>query len=125
MYGMTDVDFPKWLLDQRNAQGWTQSELARAAGVSRQVISDYEGYKRKYFDEDILKGIARALKMPAEVVFRAAGLLDAKPESDEWIEEMSHKISLLPPSSRGVISKLLDALLEESQPQTKPIKSKA
>lgn len=96
MSAMTDNDFPKWLKEKREANSWSQSEFARVAGISRQVVSDYEGYKRKYFDEDILRKIARALKLPAETVFREAGKLDAEPGIDPWAEEMNHKMKLLP-----------------------------
>lgn len=108
MSTMTDMDFPKWLEKQRTLQGWSQSDLARAAGISRQVVSDYEGYKRKYFDESILKKIARAFKLPAETVFRVAGILDKKEDIDEWVEQMNHKIILLPLSARPIAEKLLD-----------------
>ena len=127
MSSMKDIDFPKWLEKQRKTKGWSQSDLARTAGISRQVVSDYEGYKRKYFDEDILKKIARAFKLPAELVFRAAGLLDAEPDTDEWVEQMNHKINLLPHSARPIAEKLLDALITETKPApaTKKAKSKA
>ncbi len=127
MSTMTDIDFPKWLEKQRKDKGWTQSDLSRAAGISRQVVSDYEGYKRKYFDEDILKKIARAFKLPAETVFRAAGLLDAKPDTDDWVETMNHKMKLLPPAMRPIAEKLLNSLIEEPQPSPsiKKAKSKA
>lgn len=116
MSAMTDNDFPKWLKEKREAKSWSQSEFARAAGISRQVVSDYEGYKRKYFDEDILRKIARALKLPAETVFRAAGKLDAEVGIDPWTEEMNHKMKLLPPSMRPIAEKLLNSLLEDVKP---------
>ncbi len=125
MSAMTDIDFPKWLEKQRTDRDWSQSELSRVAGVSRQVISDYEGYKRKYFDEDILNKLARAFKLPPELVFRAAGLMDPAIESDTWVEEMNHKIKLLSPSARPMAERLLNALLEEAQPSTKKAKSRA
>lgn len=128
MSTMTDTDFPKWLESKRKDRGWTQSDLSRAAGISRQVVSDYEGYKRKYFDEDILKKIARALKLPAETVFRAAGILDKTIDTDEWVEMMDHKMKLLEHSKRSMAERLLDALLEEEpKPASagKKIKAKA
>ena len=116
MSTMTDTNFPKWLEQQRNEKGWSQSDLSRAAGISRQVISDYEGYKRKFFDEDILKKIARAFKMPPEHVFRMAGLLPQKADTDEWVEEMNHKMGLLDHAKRPMAERLLNALLEEDKP---------
>lgn len=48
MSAMTDNDFPKWLKEKREANSWSQSEFARVAGISRQVVSDYEGYNMKF-----------------------------------------------------------------------------
>lgn len=114
-----DKEFPIWLRDQRIDRGWSQSDLARTANINRQVISDYEGFKRKNYDETILRKIARALKLPPEQVFRAAGLLPPKPEEDPWVEEMSHKINLVPASSRGIVGRFLDSVIEDEDEERK------
>jgi len=87
---MDKMDFPQWLIEQRNSRGWSQSDLSRFADVSRQVISDYEGYKRKYFDEGILTKIARAFKFPPEEVFRAAGILPPVPVKSAKLSVMDY-----------------------------------
>lgn len=119
---LMDIDFPRWLTAQREAKGWSQSEFARAANVSRQVISDYEGYKRKYFDETILRKIAHALKKPPEEVFREAGLLPPAPNEDPWIKEQEYKLRMISPKNRGIAGKLIDTLVqgEESEIRPKP-----
>lgn len=64
---------------------------------------------------ETLKAIARSLKLSNETVFRAAGLLPPKPEEDQWVDEQSHKLSLLTPDKRSIAEKLLNALLEEDK----------
>ncbi len=106
------IDFPQWLIKERSDRGWSQSDLARTADISRQVVSDYEGYKRKYFDEEILVKIARAFELPPEMVFRVAGLLPAKPNIDEETEELNHLIDQLPADKKSIARSILKALLE-------------
>lgn len=91
-----DIDFPRWLAEQRKERGWSQSDLARAAGIDRQLISAYEGYKRKYFDETILQKIAKGFKLPTETVYRAAGFLAPEKEENEKIAEIKHLMEDLP-----------------------------
>jgi len=115
------MNFADWLLNELAKKKWSQSDLAKHSGLTKQAIGNY--VSGRVPSRDALIVIAKALKIPIEIIFDA---VDGKvSENDAWVEEMSHKISLLPPSSRGVVSKLLDALLEESQLQTKTIKSKA
>jgi transcriptional regulator with XRE-family HTH domain len=92
-----DIDFPRWLAEQRKERGWSQADLARAARISPQVVSDYEGYKRKYFDETILQKIAKGFKIPVETVYRAAGFLPPATEVDEIVAEINHLLEGLPP----------------------------
>ncbi len=89
-------DFPTWLLSQLHAQGWSQSELARRAELSPQAISDYINGKRTNYDQDALNGIARALKLPPEEVFRAAGYLPPASAESEILEQIVHVTSPLP-----------------------------
>lgn len=109
---MDTVNFPQWIKEQREIRGWSQSEFSRVANISRQVVSDYEGYKRKYFDDDILLKIARAFKLPPEIVFRAAGILPPSTE-DEWVEEMTYKLETLDPNLRDIATRFIDSLAEK------------
>ena len=91
----------------------SQSDLARATGLTRQAISYYLGEKSKRPDDDALQAISRVFKLPPEQVYRAAGLLPPKPESDPWVEEMAHKLASLPPNLRRVATGLIDSLLRD------------
>lgn len=85
-----DKMFGEWLQEILISRKWSQSDLSRAANISRQVVSDYINSKKLNPDERILIAIARALRIPPETVFRAAGLLpplplDQPPNLAEWI----------------------------------------
>jgi transcriptional regulator with XRE-family HTH domain len=90
------IDFPAWLTLERENREWSQSDLSRHANISRQVISDYENRKRKYYDEAILKKIAHAFKLPPEAVFRAAGILPQQTPENEIVEQINHLAKELP-----------------------------
>lgn len=66
-----EVSFSAWLTFQMQLKNWTQSDLARASGLTRQTISYYLSDKSKYPDENALIKIANAFKLPPEHVYRA------------------------------------------------------
>jgi len=101
-----------WLIQERKERRWSQSELARRAGISRQAISNYESDKIQNPDPDVLRSIAKALRRPEEIIFRAAGimsparaenplhkeaadLLDQLPEDEqqEWVDMLRWKVT--------------------------------
>ncbi len=85
--------FSGWLIQQLNQRGWYQAELARNAEVSRTAISDVISEKHTA-GFDLCLAISRALKLPPEIVFRAAGLLPSKPEHNERITEATYILSI-------------------------------
>lgn len=89
MYAVMDITFRDWIIEELEKQGWSQSVLARKAGISRQAVSDYINQRRKP-DNEALKGIAHAFRLPQETVFRAAGILPNHPGTDEDFEELKH-----------------------------------
>lgn len=97
------MNFSNWLLEILNERNWSQSDLARASGLTRAAISYYLGPKSKKPDEDALKKIAHALKIPPETVFRAAGLLPEKPPKDELIDKIIYELDQLPEEERDEI----------------------
>jgi len=87
------MTFKEWLVYQMEQRGWNQADLADEAGISRGAVSHiFSGARHPGID--MLNAMSRALQLPAEQVFRAAGVLDepAQPASDppppnlgEWI----------------------------------------
>ena len=62
-------------------KGWNQSELARRAGLSPAAITDVLKGRRNA-GKDFCDGIATAVKLPPDEVYRIAGLLPPEPERD-------------------------------------------
>ncbi len=103
-----DTDFPRWLQQERESRDWSQSDLARHANISRQAVSDYENRKRKYYDESVLTKIARAFKLPPDLVFEKAGLLPPKLELSPIKRKLAHLAEDLPDSDLELIITLLE-----------------
>jgi transcriptional regulator with XRE-family HTH domain len=117
------TDFSEWLQNELARRDMTPADLARNAMKDQGIISRIIRRERKP-EPETLEAIARAFKLPPEHVFRMAGLLPLKENTDAWVEEMNHKMGLLDPSKRPMAEKLLNALLEEDKPVV-PVGKKA
>ena len=107
--------FSDWLQDEMNKRGWSQSDLSRHSGVNRQVISTYINQQRKKPDENILTDIARALKLPPETVFRAAGLLPSKPEDEVQFDDWKYVLEQLSERDRNILRDLAEKMVKENE----------
>lgn len=70
--------FNDWLLSKLREYDWSQADLARNAGLTKSAISKY--LSGRIPDETALRKIAKALNLPADLVFEKAGVLPPKPE---------------------------------------------
>lgn len=83
------TDFSKWLADEMNMRGWSDSELARRAEVSHASISYAVNGNKP--GAKVCKGIARAFGITETEVFQRAGLLrpvgneDARKRFEEFV----------------------------------------
>lgn len=112
---MDKENFSKWLQIELDRRGWNQAELSRKSGLSTGQIARLMSGERG-LGENSVKAIASALRIPANLVYQAAGFLQTTSEADTWLEEQTHKMSLLTPDKRPMAEKLLNALLEEDKP---------
>lgn len=96
---MTVDNFPDWLRKELDVRDWTQADLSRRSGVSTGQIARLLSGERGLGPDSIL-AIAKALKLPPEEVYRAAGLLPPKSERDELIEKIHHIFDELPPEEQ-------------------------
>jgi len=76
--------FAQWLNGELNKRGWSQSELARRAGISRPSITLVLSEKQAP-TYDFCAQIAKPLDMRPEDVFRLAGLLRQTRGDDDEI----------------------------------------
>lgn len=113
---MDKEKFSKWLQSELNQREWTQADLSRKSGVSTGQIARLMSGERG-LGEDSVAAIAKALRMPANVVYRVAGFLPPEAEADEMAEKLNHKINMLTPGARAIADRLIDALLEEDKPK--------
>jgi transcriptional regulator with XRE-family HTH domain len=110
---MNSTEFASWLQNEMNERGWNNSELARRAGVSRGAIGNVLRGDRGV-GKDIGRGIAKALNLPPEEIYRMVDILppSRNPENDE-ADELAHKISLLPQEDQQILITLIEALLSK------------
>ena len=84
-------NFSLWLKQQLESRGWKQSDLARASHLNTAVISNLINKKRGP-GYDSCNAIAKAFKLPPEIVFRAAGLLPQKIDTNPTTEEFVYLV---------------------------------
>jgi len=101
--------FMEWLDKQREKHRWTRAKLARMAGVSPTII--YLIARGKRVPGSLLcNGLAEALNLPREEVYRAAGLLPIyHPKED--VERGGHYLDLMKPGTRKLALAYLESLL--------------
>jgi transcriptional regulator with XRE-family HTH domain len=75
---MTKIDFSEWLRKQLSDYRWTQADLAAKSGVSPAQIARVLSGERGLGMQS-LSAIAKAMKIPPDEVFIAAGWLPPKP----------------------------------------------
>jgi transcriptional regulator with XRE-family HTH domain len=120
-----NINFSEWLQAEMSKRGWSQSDLARFAELNRAVINKLLNGKSRP-QPSTLGAIARALKIPIETVYRAAGLLPKNDEHDDATEELVYILkSIRSPQRKATAIMLLKALIaEEENEQHKADKSK-
>lgn len=93
--GVSRIPFSEWLTARMQEKGWSNADLANAAGINRQVIWGWLNRNKKP-SQEMLKAIAKALELPVEQVYRAAGGLPPISDDDEWIEMIEAEARQLP-----------------------------
>jgi transcriptional regulator with XRE-family HTH domain len=110
-----NLRFAEWLQAEINKRGWSQSDCARAADLNRAVINKLLNGKSNP-QPFTLVAIARAFKIPVEIVYRAAGLLPPSTDGDETTEELIYLFkSIQSPQRRATAIILVKALVTEEE----------
>ncbi len=91
MFARVNISFSQWLLLELENREWSQSDLARRAGVSKAAISDVLSGRRNV-GHDLATSIAKGLNIKPDIVFRAAGLLPPTKKVSEEIEQIVHEL---------------------------------
>jgi len=118
------INFSEWLQNEMNKRGWSQSDLARAADLNRAVINKLLNGK-SHPQPTTLEAISRALKIPLETTYRAAGLLPANSDHDETVEEAIYVLKNIRSTQRKATAvALLKALITEEENELRNEKAK-
>lgn len=116
-------NFGNWLLEQLKSKNMSQSELARIAGISKGTISNLIN-GTKGTGPDSLTAIARALKLPVDLVFEKAKMLPSKTELSPIKRKLAHLAEALPDSDIEMAIALLEQrdTYYKKHPEAKPAK---
>lgn len=107
--------FAEWLQAEMDKRGWSQSDCARAAELNRAVINKLLNGKCRP-QPNTLIAIARALKIPVEIAYRAAGLLPTNAGLDDTTAELMYIFnSIQSPQRKTTAITLLKALVIEEE----------
>ena len=110
--------FVRWLEEELEKRGWSQADLARNSGVSRASISNIVTSYRTP-GPDVCSSIAKAFHIPAEEVFRRAGLLPPKPQETSASKEALTLFEALSDDEKTHIIEYMRFLVERQQNVTK------
>lgn len=110
--------FSEWLDAQMQAKNLSQSQLAKRAGVTRSAIN---GILREARGPgvDLLQGLARALDIPIEEVYRAASILPPKFTKNELIERIIHEMNGLPPEDKQDVMDYIEMIRQRTEKRRK------
>jgi transcriptional regulator with XRE-family HTH domain len=118
------IYFSEWLQTEMNKRGWSQSDLARAADLNRAVINKLLNGK-SHPQPATLEAISRALKIPIETTYRAAGLLPINSDNDDTMDEAIYVLKSIHSAQRKATAvALLKALIAEEENEIKEEKAK-
>ena len=112
-----NIRFTDWLQLELDKRGWSQSDCARACDLNRAVINKLLNGKCRPQPVTLI-AIAKGLRIPVEVAYRAAGLLPPSSDGDDATQEVIHLFQSLQSAQRKATAiMLLKALVAEDENQ--------
>lgn len=88
------MDFADWLQKELDKRNWKQADLAKRASLGTGTVSRIMNKERAPGAEACL-GIAEALRLPPEIVFRKAGLLPERGDPSPAVTEIVYLFNQL------------------------------
>lgn len=117
------MEFAEWLQQQLEKRGWNQRDLIRHVRLAEYQLSPAHlsrimtGHRDP--NAEVCIGIAHALGLSNEEVFRARGWLPAtKSEIDPRAERLAKTLSQMPPASRELTLDAIESMVETAQKLT-------
>jgi transcriptional regulator with XRE-family HTH domain len=105
-------ELTEWLKQEAERRGWSFREIARRGGLSSGAISNVMT-GNALAGWDLCVGIAQALDVAPEVVFRKAGLLPSLPPAVEQEQEVVGILRNLPADVQRTVITMLRSLTGE------------
>lgn len=105
-----ETDFANWLGEEIKARGWDLAEFARRARITPPQVSRVLSGTRGP-GLDFYRGVAAALGMPLEEVFRKAGVLPAYTELPDEAKSWGERLLLLSPERRELTIAAMENVL--------------
>lgn len=103
-------EFSEFLVFKMKSRHWRQADLARRSKLDTAVISNLVN-ERRGPGPDTCKAIAHAFGMPAEIVYRIAGILPpSEPGHSDYAEALSYRIMQLSPTAQKIIESVIETL---------------
>ena len=107
---LVETEFVDWLQRQLNERGMDQAELTRRGNISSGQVSRVMSGQRGA-GIDFLLGVARALRLAPEEVFRAAGVLPERVDMPDAARDWGSRLMALSEEDRSsVIAAMEDVL---------------
>jgi len=108
--------FSEWLGKRMREKGWSQADLARVSGLTRQTISYYLAGKSKKPDGIALRQLAKAFSLDEKDIFRAAGILSPAVDADPWVEKQAYRLSTITdPVVRKTIENIISSIADQEE----------
>ena len=107
------MEFSDWLTRELGERGWSNSELARRAGVVPSTVSMAIS-ERNQPGEKLCRGIAHAFGIPPIEVFQLAGILP-RLSNDSDFEGLGYYFDQLTPRNQNTLLIMARALYEEER----------
>jgi transcriptional regulator with XRE-family HTH domain len=77
-----------FIVEEREKHGWSQADLARKVGSTRQTIHNYESRRRADLDIEILSRISKAFGYGSLHLPRMAGLVPGEVQTDTETDDI-------------------------------------
>lgn len=92
-------DFSSWIKENMDERGWSQADLVRASGLSKQAISYYMN-KSRYPSIEAVIAICKAFTLPLTAGLVALGVLEPPKDKDKLAEEAENLFEDLDPDDK-------------------------
>lgn len=115
------MEFSDWLLSELAKRKWTQADLARRSGLTKQAVTNY--VSGRVPNRDALVSIAKSLQIPIEIIFDAVSGKN-KSEKTLQISKFDHIIEQLPDEDIDDLYTLAKAKLERIEEKSRQAASK-